>query len=130
MQAGEDVMLFMLYDYAARLFAALISGTLLFTVTAMCAPLWSAGGITGRWWRDLARTNPGEGAVPTDGQFGLFKDDGEGPLWRAYFNDLQEAMFQGQSLADTEATEFFVYCFQTYSERARLVPVAHKRQRL
>lgn len=44
----------MMYDYAACLLAAFIGGTLFFTVTAMCVMLWSAGGVTWRWWRDLA----------------------------------------------------------------------------
>ena len=41
-------------EYVACLLAALIGGTLLFTASAMCVTLWAAGGITWRWWRELA----------------------------------------------------------------------------
>jgi hypothetical protein len=47
-------MLMIISEYVACLLAALISGTLLFTVGAMCVTLWAAGGITWRWWRELA----------------------------------------------------------------------------
>jgi len=47
-------MFFILYEYAACLLAALIGGTLLFTLSAMCVMLWGAGGVTWRWWRELA----------------------------------------------------------------------------
>ena len=46
--------MFIVYEYAACLLAALIGGTLLFTVSAMGVTLWAAGGITLRWWRELA----------------------------------------------------------------------------
>jgi hypothetical protein len=47
-------MLFIVYEYAACLVVASISGTLLFTVTSTCVMLWGAGGITWQWWRELA----------------------------------------------------------------------------
>jgi hypothetical protein len=47
-------MLFIVCEYAACLVAALIGGTLLFTVTATCVMLWGAGGITWRRWRERA----------------------------------------------------------------------------
>ena len=47
-------MFFFMYEYAACLVVASISGTLLFTVTATCVMLWCAGGITWQWWRELA----------------------------------------------------------------------------
>jgi len=47
-------MLMIISEYAACLLAALIGGTLLFTVGAMGVTLWAAGGITWRWWRELA----------------------------------------------------------------------------
>jgi hypothetical protein len=47
-------MLFIMYEYATCLLVALIGGTFLFTVSAMCVMLWSAGGITWGWWRELA----------------------------------------------------------------------------
>ena len=46
--------MFIIYEYAACLLAALIGGTLLFTAGATCVMLWEAGGITWRWWRELA----------------------------------------------------------------------------
>jgi hypothetical protein len=46
--------MFIMYEYAACLLAALIGGTFLFTASAMCVLLWGAGGITWRWWRELA----------------------------------------------------------------------------
>jgi hypothetical protein len=47
-------MLFIMFEYAACLLVALIGGSFLFTVSAMCVMLWSAGGVTWRWWRELA----------------------------------------------------------------------------
>ena len=46
--------MFIMYEYTACLLAALMGGTFLFTVSAMCVMFWSAGGITWRWWRDPA----------------------------------------------------------------------------
>jgi hypothetical protein len=51
-------MFFILYEYAACLLAALIAGTFLFTASAMCVMLWGAGGMTWRWWRELASVPP------------------------------------------------------------------------
>jgi hypothetical protein len=42
------------YEYAACLLVALCNRTLLFTLSAMCVMLWTAGGITWRWSRELA----------------------------------------------------------------------------
>ena len=47
-------MFFITFEYATCLLVALISGTFLFTLSAMCVMLWEAGGISWRWWRDLA----------------------------------------------------------------------------
>jgi hypothetical protein len=47
-------MMFIMYEYAVCLLAALVGGTFLFTASAMCVTFWSAGGITWRWWRELA----------------------------------------------------------------------------
>lgn len=46
--------MFIMFEYATCLLVALIGGTFLFTVSAMCVMLWSAGGATWRWWRELA----------------------------------------------------------------------------
>jgi len=47
-------MFLIMYEYAAFLLVALMGGTFLFTASAMCVLLWSAGGITWQWWRELA----------------------------------------------------------------------------
>lgn len=62
--------------------------------------------------------------MPCDDHFGLFKDDREsdGPLWRAFFEDLGEAKLQAQKYADDEGSEFFIYNFKNYSEIARMFP--------
>jgi hypothetical protein len=57
-----------------------------------------------------------------DNQFGLFQDDAGGPLWRASFDDLDEAKRNAQRFADEERQEFFIYRFEDYSEVARLFP--------
>ena len=47
-------MLFIICEYATCLLVALIGGTFLFTASVMCVMLWTGGGMTWRWWRDLA----------------------------------------------------------------------------
>lgn len=47
-------MLFIVYEFAACLVAALIGGTFLFTASALCVVLWEAGGMTWRRWRERA----------------------------------------------------------------------------
>ena len=42
------------YEYAACLLVVMGSGTLLFALSAMGVMLWTAGGITWRWSRELA----------------------------------------------------------------------------
>jgi hypothetical protein len=64
--------------------------------------------------------------VASEQQFGLFQDDDDGPLWRASFDDLDEAMHNGQKLADDERHGFFVYSFKDYREVARFFPSRHK----
>jgi len=60
--------------------------------------------------------------VPVDHQFGLFQDNDGGPVWRAFFVDLDEAKRNAQKLADDERHEFFVCRFEDSSEVARLFP--------
>ena len=64
--------------------------------------------------------------MPNDQQFGVFKDDGQGPMWRKSFATLDEARFHAQRFADDEGHEFFVYSFKDYSEIARSFPSGHK----
>ncbi|MGH7870332.1 MAG: hypothetical protein ACREP9_22480 [Candidatus Dormibacteraceae bacterium] len=52
-------------------------------------------------------------------QFGLFSQDEKGPLWRGFFNDLDEAKRKAQELADVEGFEFFIYNLRSLSEIAR-----------
>jgi hypothetical protein len=47
----EDVM-FIVYEYAACLLAALIGGTVLFVAGATCVMLWAGGGVAWRRWRE------------------------------------------------------------------------------
>lgn len=69
--------MFILCEYAACLVAALVTGTLLFTACAMCVMLWTAGGITWRWWRELA-------PIP-NGQMGRWRSEPRVPKapWRS-----------------------------------------------
>jgi hypothetical protein len=60
--------------------------------------------------------------MPRDDQFGLFMDNGEGPIWKAFFTDLEAARNHAQKSADEERCEFFVYSFENFSEVARLFP--------
>jgi hypothetical protein len=48
-----EALMFIVYEYAACLLVALFSGSLLFTLSAMGVMLWTAGGITWRWSREL-----------------------------------------------------------------------------
>ena len=60
--------------------------------------------------------------MPYDFQFWLFQDGGDGPLWRASFDDIDHAKRQAQRLADEERHEFFVFCFRFFTEVARAHP--------
>ena len=66
--------------------------------------------------------------MPDDQQFGIFIDDGQGPMWRAFVTTLEEAKFQAQRLADAEGCEFFIYDFNGFSEIARMFPSSDKAQ--
>lgn len=57
-----------------------------------------------------------------DLQFGVFEDDGHGPMWKASYGYIQEAIRLAQMLADNDGHEFFVFSFQTHSEIARSYP--------
>lgn len=64
--------------------------------------------------------------MPYDYRFGLFQAGNDGPLWRAFFADLDEAKRNARILADEERQEFFVRCLEDYSEVARLFPTRNK----
>ena len=55
--------------------------------------------------------------------FGLFMDDDKGPLWRDFFDNLEEAKQQGQKLASVEHNEFFIFSFEENCEVERFFPV-------
>lgn len=57
-----------------------------------------------------------------ENQFGLFSQDEKGPLWRAFFSDLEDAKRKAQKLADLEGLEFFIYDFELDGEVARFYP--------
>jgi len=58
--------------------------------------------------------------------FGLFMDDGKGPLWRDFFDNLEEAKRQGQNLASVEDHEFFIFSFEANCEVERFFPASSK----
>jgi len=60
-------------------------------------------------------------------RYGLFKEDGKGPTWRAFYNDLEEAKADGKRLAVEEDSTFFVYCFERLTEVARFLPPDRRR---
>lgn len=64
--------------------------------------------------------------MASEDQFGLFSQDEHGPLWRGFFNDLDEAKRKAQELADLEGLEFFIYNLKSLSEIARFFPSRHK----
>jgi hypothetical protein len=59
--------------------------------------------------------------------FGLFLQDGKGPLWRESFADLDEARRKAEEVARTEGLECFVYNLKTYTEVVRFSPRSQKR---
>ncbi|MGH9377960.1 MAG: hypothetical protein ACRD1I_04095 [Terriglobia bacterium] len=60
--------------------------------------------------------------MPHEAQFCLFVQHDKGPLWRGFFNDLDEAKRKAQELADREGFEFFIYNLQSSTEIARFFP--------
>ena len=66
--------------------------------------------------------------MPIQAKFGIFEDDGKGPLWRASFTNLDEAKSRSQQLADDKGHEVFVFCFTNYIEVARSLPCKVKPQ--
>lgn len=60
--------------------------------------------------------------MPDEPDFGLFIKDEEGPLWRGFFADLDEAKRTAQKLANEEGFEFFVFSLKDSTEVARAFP--------
>ena len=64
--------------------------------------------------------------MASDDKFGVFLQDGAGPLYREFFGDVGEAMRQAQKLAAEDGLEHFVFNFESYSEVARFVPCSRR----
>jgi hypothetical protein len=60
--------------------------------------------------------------MPYDQQFGVFREDEQGPLWNGSFTHLDEAKQKARTLAESEGCEFFIYNFQDFTEIARFFP--------
>jgi len=60
--------------------------------------------------------------MPYDQQFGLFEDGEEGPLWRAFFSDVEDAKARAQIFADDEGRVFFVYNLKDSTVIKRVFP--------
>jgi hypothetical protein len=60
-------------------------------------------------------------------EFGLFLQDKEGPLWRGFYADLDEAKRTAQKLANEEGFEFFIFSLKDFTEVARAFPVQLQR---
>jgi hypothetical protein len=61
-----------------------------------------------------------------DLEFGIFQDDGRGPLWKASVAEVTEAKRLAQVLAVEHRQEFFVYNFRKGREIARSFPAGNK----
>ena len=58
--------------------------------------------------------------------YGVFKQDPQGPVWRGFFSDLDDAKAAANDLCEKEKAAFFVYCFQKFREVARFKPTENK----
>ena len=61
--------------------------------------------------------------MPCHHQFGLFAQHKTGPLWKAFFTDLDEAKRYAQQLANRDGFEYFVFNFVELTEVARAFPL-------
>ena len=57
-----------------------------------------------------------------DQTFAVFCQDGAGPVWRGFFNDLDAAKQKAKQCVHEEGLEAFVFSFQSYTEVARFFP--------
>ena len=55
--------------------------------------------------------------------YGLFSQDREGPLFRAFCYDLEEAKLKARSLADKEGLVYLIFDFHRLVEVDRMVPL-------
>jgi hypothetical protein len=58
--------------------------------------------------------------------YGVFKEDHKGPIWIAFFDDLDQAKTAASKLCEKEHAVFFIYCFQKFREVARFKPTGNK----
>jgi len=54
--------------------------------------------------------------------YGIFVDDERGPVWKAFFADLDGAKERAQQIAIENGVEAFVFSFKDSSEVARFFP--------
>ena len=57
-----------------------------------------------------------------DPQYGVFAVDEKGPLWKGFFDALNNAKLQAQNLADLERCEYFVFDVSSSTEVFRAFP--------
>ena len=60
--------------------------------------------------------------MPDDREFGVFIEDDEGPVFKEYCGELEEAKRRGQRLADMEGLPAVVFAIKGYAELARFSP--------
>jgi hypothetical protein len=53
----------------------------------------------------------------------LFIQDGDGPLCRGFFVDVEEAKLQARRLAEKEGYQYFIFDLFRYVEVARISPL-------
>jgi hypothetical protein len=69
-------------------------------------------------------TPPHKPARPVDDHlYGLFFRDGNGPLCRGFFADLEKAKVEAQRLAEKDGYEYFIFDLLRYVEVARIPPL-------
>lgn len=63
-------------------------------------------------------------------RYGVFSQDGAGPLFQDSLADREEAKLQAQNLADKEDCEYFVFDLYRFIEVARVSPPSAIRLRV
>jgi hypothetical protein len=61
--------------------------------------------------------------------FGIFIQDGKGPMWQDECSDLAEAKERARELANTIEFEVFVFCMETAREVARFSSTKRRSKR-
>jgi hypothetical protein len=60
--------------------------------------------------------------MPDGHEFGVFMEDDEGPVFKEYCGELEEAKRRGQRVADIEGTPTVLFTIKGYTEIARFSP--------